>query len=56
MEYSSEVVEWLLSGELDVIGEVSELRRTVRLHGKGLKSYASACDGILLTSQSYGDG
>ena len=33
--FTSEIVNWLLGENLDIINEVNEIRRAVRLYGKG---------------------
>ena len=35
MGFNADLVEWLCSSNLDVIGELNEVRRMVRLYGKG---------------------
>ena len=52
MGLSSDVVDWLMSSGLDVIGKVNEVRREVRLFGKG----SAARDGGILSGKSHGNG
>ena len=41
MGFNVELVDWLLSSDLDVIGELSVVRRMVRLYGKSQEQVQS---------------
>ena len=41
MGFNVDLVDWLLSGDLDIINELNEVRRAVRLYGKGQQQVQS---------------
>ena len=48
MGFNVDVVDWLLSNDLDIISELNEVRRAVRLYGKRATAGSVSRNGGLL--------